>query len=50
MYKEVLTKEQVELLPFVAEFSKDFGLVGATAIALHLGHRRSVDFYLFSLK
>lgn len=50
MRREVLTKEQVKLLPFVAEFSKDFGLVGGTAIALHLGHRRSVDFDLFSKK
>lgn len=50
MHREVLTKEQIKLLPFVAEFSKDFGLVGGTAIALHLGHRRSVDFDLFSQK
>ena len=50
MRKEVLIKEQIKLLPFVAEFSKDFGLVGGTAIALHLGHRRSVDFDLFSQK
>ncbi len=50
MRKEVLTKEQIKLLSFVAEFSKDFGLVGGTAIALHLGHRRSVDFDLFSRK
>ena len=50
MHKEVLTEEQIKFLPFVAEFSKDFGLVGGTAIALHLGHRRSVDFDLFSQK
>ncbi len=50
MSKKVLTKEQTKFLPFVAEFSKDFGLVGGTAIALHLGHRRSVDFDLFSQK
>ncbi len=48
MHKEILTREQVNLLPLVTEFSKDFGLVGGTAIALHLGHRRSVDFDLFS--
>ena len=30
------------------DFFKDFGLVGGTAVALHLGHRRSVDFYLFT--
>ncbi len=50
MRKEVLTKEQIKLLSFVAEFSKDFGLVGGTAIALYIGHRRSVDFDLFSKK
>ncbi len=50
MRKEVLTKEQIKLLPLMAEFSRDFGLVGGTAIALHLGHRRSVDFDLFSKK
>ncbi len=50
MHKEVLTKEQAELLPLVENFSKDFGLVGGTAIALYLGHRRSVDFDLFSGK
>ena len=50
MHKEIFTKEQNELLPLVSEFSKDFGLVGGTAIALHLGHRRSIDFDLFSEK
>lgn len=50
MHKEVLTKEQTELLPIVKTFSKDFGLVGGTAIALHLGHRRSIDFDLFANK
>lgn len=48
MHKEVLTVEQIELLPLVAKFSKNFGLVGGTAIALHLGHRESIDFYLFT--
>ena len=50
MHKEILTKEQIKLLPLVAEFSKDFGLVGGTAVAFHLGHRRSIDFDLFSKK
>lgn len=48
MHKKILTKEQVNLLPLIQEFSKDFYLVGGTAIALHLGHRRSVDFDLFT--
>ena len=50
MHKEILTETQIKLLPLVAEFSKDFGLVGGTAIALHLGHRRSIDFDFFSKK
>lgn len=48
--KEVLTEEQVDLLPLLKIFSKDFGLVGGTAVALYIGHRRSVDFDLFTLK
>lgn len=50
MHKEILTEEQVALLPLVNTFKKDFGLVGGTAIALHIGHRRSIDFDLFALK
>ncbi len=48
MHKEILSKEQTTLLPLVREFSPNFGLVGGTAIALHLGHRRSIDFDLFT--
>lgn len=47
---EILTREQEKLLPLVKSFNKDFGLVGGTAIALHIGHRESIDFDLFSLK
>lgn len=50
MYKEILTKEQIELLPLVKNFSLDFYLVGGTAIALQIGHRRSIDFDLFTEK
>ncbi len=50
MHKEILTKEQAELLSLLKDFSKDFILVGGTAVALHLGHRRSIDFDLFSNK
>ena len=31
-------------------FSDDFGLVGGTALALQIGHRRSIDFDLFTDK
>ncbi|MBI5220547.1 MAG: nucleotidyl transferase AbiEii/AbiGii toxin family protein [Candidatus Liptonbacteria bacterium] len=47
MHNEVLTGEQLKLLPLVKSFSKSFGLVGGTAIALYLGHRESLDFDLF---
>src|SRR3989344_4803033 len=49
MRKEILTEQQVKLLPLIGKFSKDFGLVGGTAIALHIGHRESIDFDLFTL-
>ena len=47
MHKEILSKTQINLLPLIKTFSSEFGLVGGTAIALHLGHRRSIDFDLF---
>ncbi|OGF69564.1 hypothetical protein A3C73_02910 [Candidatus Giovannonibacteria bacterium RIFCSPHIGHO2_02_FULL_44_11] len=50
MHKEILTKNQIALLPLIRRFSKKFGLVGGTAIALHIGHRRSIDFDLFTDK
>jgi len=48
MHYQILTKEQNELLPYINKFSRTFYLVGGTAIALHIGHRRSVDFDLFT--
>ncbi len=50
MHKEILTKNQADLLFIPKMFSKNFGLVGGTAIALYIGHRESLDFDLFSLK
>ena len=50
IYPEILTKEQTDLLPLVGSFSKNFGLVGGTAAALLIGHRRSIDFDLFTNK
>lgn len=47
MHKEILSDEQMKLIPLVNSFGKSFYLVGGTAIALHLGHRRSIDFDLF---
>ena len=50
MHKEVFTSAQLKLLAIVKMFSKEFGLVGGSAIALHLGHRESIDFDLFSFE
>ena len=47
MFPQILTEPQAELLPLVKKFSDAFGLVGGTAVALQLGHRRSIDFDLF---
>lgn len=49
MHKEILSKEQVELLPWIKQFRREYYLVGGTAIAFYLGHRRSIDFDLFKL-
>jgi len=46
MHDEVLSDKQKDLLPFVASFSDNFGLIGGTAVALQLGHRTSIDFDL----
>ena len=47
MYPEILSPEQKELLPLLKHFRREFYLVGGTAIALQIGHRRSIDFDLF---
>ena len=47
MYKEILSIKQVELLTLIKQFIREYYLVGGTAIALHIGHRRSIDFDLF---
>lgn len=48
LHEEILNSAQKELLPLLGTFRKNYGLVGGTAIALHIGHRESVDFDLFS--
>ena len=47
MHSEILSDNQKELLPLMAQFRREYYLVGGTAIALYLGHRRSIDFDLF---
>jgi hypothetical protein len=47
MHLEILNNNQKELLDFISLFKREYYLVGGTAIALHIGHRESVDFDLF---
>lgn len=47
MHLEILSKEQVNLLPILSQFKREYYLVGGTAIALHIGHRESIDFDMF---
>lgn len=47
MREEALTKEAAKLFPRFHRFKK-FYLAGGTALALQIGHRRSVDFDFFS--
>jgi hypothetical protein len=47
MHDNALTKEGAALFPLFSRF-KQFYLVGGTALALQIGHRRSVDFDLFT--
>ena len=34
-------------MPLLSKFKREYYLVGGTAIALHIGHRRSIDFDMF---
>jgi hypothetical protein len=47
MHEDILNVNQQALLPLMAQFRREYYLVGDTAIALHIGHRRSVDFDMF---
>ena len=47
MHKDILSENQLELLSLVKQFRREYYLVGGTAIALYIGHRRSIDFDLF---
>ncbi|MCH2188493.1 nucleotidyl transferase AbiEii/AbiGii toxin family protein [Candidatus Gracilibacteria bacterium] len=48
MYKEILYPEQQANIGLLKVFSRNFYLAGGTAIALQLGHRKSIDFDFFS--
>ena len=47
MHSEILNEHPSQLLSLMAQFRREYYLVGGTAIALHIGHRRSIDFDLF---
>lgn len=44
-----MTTGQNKLLPLISGFSREYYLAGGTAVALHIGHRQSIDFDLFTL-
>lgn len=50
MHKNILSAEQIAMLPLIKQFSSDYYLVGGTALALQYGHRRSLDFDLFTIQ
>ncbi|MBI2309505.1 hypothetical protein HYU89_01245 [Candidatus Collierbacteria bacterium] len=50
MRKNILSEEQTAMLPLIKQFSSDYYLVGGTALALQYGHRRSLDFDLFTIQ
>lgn len=48
MYKDILNNKQIRLFALIQQFKSNFYLSGGTAIALQIGHRRSIDFDLFT--
>jgi len=44
----ILSDAQLRIIPLLRQSSAEFYLAGGTAVALHLGHRRSIDFDLFT--
>lgn len=47
MHLKIFNEQQRQLLPLLSKFKNEFYMVGGTAIALHIGHRLSIDFDLF---
>lgn len=50
MYNNILTQNQTSLAERLLPACSDFYLAGGTALALQIGHRRSIDFDLASYK
>ena len=44
MFPNILTENQLKILPLLEPFNEGYYLAGGTAIALHIGHRKSIDF------
>lgn len=44
IHNEIFSDKQIELIPYLKEFHKTFYLVGGTAVALYVGHRRAIGF------
>ena len=49
MHIEIFNPDQAVLFPYLKSFNRSFYMAGGTAIALHMGHRRSIDFDLFTM-
>lgn len=47
MFYNILDKKRLGILPLFRNFKDTFYLAGGTSLALHLGHRDSVDFDFF---
>ena len=47
MHFNILNEDQQKLLPLLSKFKREYFMVGGTSIALHIGHRMSIDFDLF---
>src|SRR5260221_68820 len=50
MHEEILDDNQLKVLNELKAFKKDFYLAGGTALALQIGHRKSIDFDFFQNK
>ena len=48
MFYNILDKKRLGILPLFRSFKDNFYLAGGTSLALHLGHRDSIDFDFFS--
>ena len=45
---DVLDRKRKKILPLLKEFKNEFYLAGGTALALQIGHRKSIDFDFFA--